>query len=156
MIIIRLLLAVIIVAAAALLGEFFTKISVNSWYTTLSKSSLTPPPYIFSYVWTAIYILMALSFFLILQKKAKGQRVGGCLTLFILQLLLNVTWSFLFFGLKSPQYALLDMGLLLFFVLLTIFAFDRVSKWAALLLLPYLFWLGFAAYLNVMIVHLNF
>lgn len=155
MAVLRFIVSILICQAAGVLGRFFTEMSVHTWYQELKTSALTPPASIFGPVWIGLYALMGISFFIIWQKGSGGRKVGGQLFLFFIQLILNVLWSFLFFSLKRPDLALVEIGVLIVFVLMTIFAFDRVSKTAGFLLLPYLFWLGFAAFLNYSILHLN-
>lgn len=125
------------------------------WYASLVKPALTPPSWIFSPVWTVLYVLMAVSAFLIWKKGWRRKEVRVALMAFGFQLALNLVWSPLFFGLQSPRLALLDIVLLLAAISWTMVAFWRLSRTAAYLLLPYLVWVAFATYLNFSIWRLN-
>ena len=133
------------------LGGFATAQSVTDWYPTLVKPSWTPPAWLFGPVWTALYIMMGLSGWLVWRVGSSGKALG----LFAVQLALNLAWSFLFFGMKSPVSGLVCIVLLWLAIAATILAFRRKSAVAALLLLPYLAWVSFATALNGAIVALN-
>ena len=97
---VKFIISVVICLGAGFAGSFFTTPAIDEWYANLVKPSFTPPNQIFAPVWTTLYILMAISAFII-WRKGWGQRyVRSGLVLFLLQLFLNVSWSFLFFGLK--------------------------------------------------------
>ena len=117
------------------------------WYHSLVQSSLTPPDYYFSIIWTCLYTLMAISAFLVWQKASPRY--------FVLQLITNGLWPFLFFYLHNPTAALIDILFMIVFVVLTIKTFCKASKMAGLLLLPLLVWILFACYLNAYIVFYN-
>mgnify|MGYP003339417080 CR=1 FL=1 len=129
------------------------------WYTTLSKSSLTPPDWIFGPVWALLYFLMGVSVFLVARARTWSSGHNRlrwiALLIFGVQLGLNILWSVLFFGLQEPAWALVDIILLLGGILATMGAFWRFSRLATWLLLPYLLWVSFATYLNIAIVVLN-
>ena len=136
------------------LGAAFTNVSVNDWYLTLEKPTWNPPNWVFGPVWTTLYIGMAFAAWLVWRREGTvGARVP--LLVFGLQLLLNLTWSILFFGLQSPGWAFIDIILLWIAILATLLAFRKVSSLAALILLPYLAWLIFASALNWTIWRLN-
>ena len=137
------------------LGSLFSAPAVPAWYAGLQKSSLTPPSWVFGPVWVSLFFLMGLAAFLLWQKGWRQKGVPLALGLFLLQLGLNLLWSFLFFGQQSPGWALLEIGLLWLAILATLWAFHKVSRVAAWLLLPYLLWVSFAAYLNWQIWFLN-
>lgn len=128
----------------------FTQSSVHSWYPTLIKPSWTPPPWLFGPVWTILYILMGISVWRIWLSKAKENKTLPY-SLWGIQLFLNFIWSFLFFELHSPFYAMIDIGFLWLAVLATIISFHRIDQIAAYLLIPYLLWISFAASLNIAI-----
>lgn len=128
-------------------GAALTNLSIDDWYVTLAKPSWNPPNWVFGPVWTALYIGMAMAAWLVWRKQGlAGARLP--LFLFALQLFLNAAWSALFFGLRNPGLALIDIGLLWLAILATMVAFHRVSPWAAGLLAPYLGWVSFATALN--------
>lgn len=126
----------------------------NRWFAALAKPALMPPGWLFGAAWTILYILMALAFAMVLH--ARGARGRGmAITLFVVQFLLNLLWSPLFFRAHQVDSALALILLLLVTVAATTALFGRVRRGAGLLLLPYLAWLAFAAYLNYEIGRLN-
>ena len=129
--------------------------AVEGWYMEIEKPSFNPPNTIFGPVWTVLYVLMGFSAGLIWSNGMEFAPVRRALALFGVQLLLNVLWSLLFFGLKSPGLALIDIGLMLVAIIATMRAFHPIDRWAAYLLIPYLLWVGFATVLNASIWVLN-
>lgn len=146
-------LAVIFLAAAA--GGAVTATSVGDWYQTLIKPPLTPDPWVFPVVWNFLYFLMAISAWLVWRTTGSFDRSGLPLAIFGVQLSLNLTWSILFFGLKSPTLASVEAVILDIAVAGTIASFARYSRLSAVLLLPYLAWVLFATYLTIGIAVLN-
>jgi len=147
----KLIVALLIPQIIGGIGAIFTVSAIPSWYSTLNKPFLNPPNYIFGPVWTILYLMMGISFFLIWQK-GFAKKTGG---FFMIQLFLNGIWSFLFFGLQSPLLALIDIILLIIFLALSIFYFFQNNRLASFLLIPYFLWITFASYLNLMIYILN-
>lgn len=141
--------------AADALGGWAASQSVGNWYPALIRPSRTPPPWIFAPVWTVLYLAMALAAWLVWRKDARFSGVRIALNLFFLQLILNAAWPFLFFGLRSPGWALVDIAALLIVLALTVWAFFGQSRIAGLLMLVYLVWVAFAAALNFSIWRLN-
>lgn len=152
--IIKLLAAIIVCEGAGFLGTIFTLPAILTWYTALNKAPFNPPAWIFGPVWTILYLLMGISIFLILQKKLKKQR-ASLIGLFAVQLSLNLLWSVIFFGWHLPRVAFFEICLLWVSIALLIIDFWKFSKWAAILLIPYLFWVSFAAILNLFVAILN-
>src|SRR3990167_5082612 len=107
----KLLLSIGFCLGAGILGSFFTISSIPTWYATLNKPFFSPPNWIFGPVWTILYILMGISLYLALSGKGKGERKKA-IQIFSIQLGLNVLWSILFFGLKNPLLALVDIVVL--------------------------------------------
>lgn len=136
-------------------GGWITARSVAEWYPALAKPEWTPPNSIFGPVWTALYIMMAFAAWLVWRKDARFAGVRVALILFFVQLALNFLWSFLFFGLKAPGTALVGIVALFLVLILTIWAFFQQSRWAGIIMLPYLAWVGFATALNFAIWRLN-
>ena len=128
---------------------------ILNWYATLNKPWFTPPDYVFGPVWTVLYILMGISWSLVISQGWEKKPVKTGVLLFALQLVANLVWSVLFFGLHSPIAGLLDIFLLLALIIATIVVFYRVSKPAAVLLVPYLAWVCIATALNAGVVLLN-
>ena len=146
---------IIIAEAAGATGSIFTASAIPAWYATLQKPAFNPPNFIFAPVWTILYFLMGVSAFLVFEKGFTKKEVRFALLVFALQLILNVLWSFVFFGLKSPSLAFLEIIILWVSILATIFYFYKISKPASYLLIPYLLWTTFAAFLNFAIFRLN-
>jgi len=153
--ILKLIGIIIICQLAGFIGSLFTTPAIPTWYKTLTKPSFNPPNSIFSPVWITLFLLMGISLFLVWQKNHKDRKVKIALLFFAVQLVLNILWSILFFGLKSPLGAFIEIIILWFAILLTIIKFFKVSKPAGLLLLPYILWVSFAALLNFSIWNLN-
>jgi len=126
-----------------------------SWYNTLSKPFFSPPNWVFAPVWTILYILMAISFYLVWRHGFKNKNVKFALMNYGFQLLLNLIWSPVFFGLHSPGWGLAIIILMLYFISQTIRSFMKVDKNAAYLLYPYILWVGFATILNFSVWYLN-
>ena len=124
-------------------------------FNYLDKPPLSPPPVLFPIVWTLLYILMGISFYLVLRNPADLASKREALKLYFISLFLNFLWSPVFFGLGAYWVALLLLGALYYFVIATAVAFFKIAKPAGLLFIPYILWLSFAAYLNLAIAFLN-
>ncbi len=146
---------ILICEAAGIIGSFFTMQSVKTWYVTLNKPLLSPPNWIFGPVWTTLYALMGIAAYLIWQKGIRKEGVQKALSVFGAQLLLNVLWSVIFFGLHNPHGAFAIILALWASIIWTMVEFSKHSKTAAALLFPYILWVSFAGYLNYMFVVLN-
>ena len=127
-------------------------LNTNFWYLNLKKSNLTPPNNIFSIVWFILYIMIIVSLYIYIN--SNNYNILGII-LFIIQLLLNLSWQPIFFKYKRLNYSLIIMILLYIFTLLTYLNFKKVNKYASDLLLPYIIWISFALYLNYYIVKHN-
>jgi benzodiazapine receptor len=126
----------------------------NPWFDALQKPASMPPGWMFGVAWTILYILLGLALAMILH--ARGARGRGlAVALFVGQMLLNLAWSPLFFALHEVRLALAVIALMLLLAAATAWAFARIRPIAAALMLPYLLWLCFAAYLNYQIAALN-
>ena len=139
---------------AALVGSLVTYPSIPTWYAGLIKPSWTPPAWLFGPVWSILYLMMALAAWLVWRR-------GGLaaarlpLILFLIQLGLNVAWSFLFFGLRMPGLAFAEIVILWCAILATLIVFWRWRALAGWLFLPYLLWVTFAAGLNLALWRMN-
>jgi len=153
--VICLVLAIGICLLAGYVGSMYTTPSLPTWYAGLQKPDLNPPSWVFAPVWTALYILMGISLCLILQSGITRGEVLAGLVLFVLQLGLNIGWSYLFFGWHAIFFALMCIIALWAVLLCTIIQVSRFSIFGAALLIPYLIWTSFAAYLNYAIMVLN-
>lgn len=136
------------------LGSIFTTPAIDSWYQTINKPSFNPPNWIFAPVWTGLFILMGWAFYLV-WKKGYSAKTKNAFYIFFIQLLLNLLWSILFFGLKSPLVASIEIIVLWVFILLNIITFYKISKTSAYLLIPYLLWVSFASVLTFAVFWLN-
>ena len=156
--IVRFVISIIICESVGIIGSFFTFSSVSNWFPTLVKPWFSPPSWLFGPVWTILYFLMGLSLYIVWNKTetiSKQKYKKQFFILFGIQLILNALWSFLFFGLKSPISGLIDILFLDITVITTIIYANRVSKYAAVLLAPYMAWIIFATLLNFEIALLN-
>ena len=151
----KLAAAIGICLMAGVVGSAFTFESITTWYAGLIKPELSPPNWIFGPVWTTLYIMMGVSAYLIWMKGWKKNEVKRALDVFGAQLILNTFWSIIFFGFKNPQYAFIEITVLWLAIAYSIERFYRIEKRAAYLLIPYLMWVTFAAYLNYSIWILN-
>jgi benzodiazapine receptor len=136
---------------AASMGAFFMP---GEWYAALHKPSWNPPGWIFGPAWTALYTMMAVAAWLVWRRGGWGEQRGPLL-IFLTQLALNALWTPLFFGLHRPALAFAEIVLLWLAIAATLAAFRPVSRAAALLLVPYLAWVSFAAALNFALWRLN-
>lgn len=152
---VKLLTAIVGCELVGLAGTPFTVSSIASWYQYLNKPFFSPPNWIFGPVWTVLYLMMGVSAYLIWNKGLNHKGVKQALLFFFIQLGFNFMWSIIFFGWHAPLWALVDIGLLWVFILLTMIKFMKISKTAGYLLIPYLLWVSFAAILNFFIVMLN-
>ena len=136
---------------AFLPGLVGSRFQPGSWYEALVKPALTPPGWVFPLAWSLLYALMGVALYVAWRAGAGAVP----LTLFVIQLVLNGAWSWLFFGLERPGLALVEVALLWLVILATVVAFWRVRPLAGALLLPDLGWVGFASWLNLGILRLN-
>lgn len=146
-----LVVSLLICFAVAGLGSLATTPNIPTWYATLNKPSWNPPNWLFGPVWTVLYALMAISAWLVWKRA--GWRAA--ILVFVIQLLLNLAWSFIFFGAHQIGLAFAEIVLLWIAIAATIWMFYPISKVAAVMLLPYLLWVSFAAGLNFTIWRLN-
>jgi tryptophan-rich sensory protein len=145
----KLFLCILITEGTGILGSIFTASSVKSWYITdIVKSPLNPPSWVFAPVWTLLFLLMGIALYLVWNKKNN-------LFWFWVQLILNLFWSVLFFGLRSPTLAFYEILVLWVAILMTIIKFRQYNKTASILLWPYLAWVSFASYLTYSVMILN-
>jgi len=143
--------SIVLVALTALTGGIFRP---DGWYRSLAKPAWTPPDKVFPVAWAVLYLLMAIAAWRVFMGDDSTARDAG-LVLYVLQLLFNAAWSWLFFGRRRIVAGLVDILLLWMVLSLTIVLFAQVSLLAAALLIPYWFWVAFAALLNARIWKLN-
>jgi translocator protein len=144
----------VLVFAVAGVGGFFNSMGMPEWYASLEKPAFQPPSWIFGPVWTLLYIMMAAAAWLV-WKDAGFHGASAALTLWGVQLALNLAWSGIFFALQEPGWALVEIVILWVAILATIILFFRHSSLAGWLMVPYLLWVSFATALNAAIWRLN-
>jgi len=153
---VKIAIALIVCLLVGYSASVVTRPSVETWYPTLIKPIFNPPNWIFMPMWTLLYILMAVAAGLVWDKiKEQNETVKKALAFFLIQLTLNAIWSYLFFGLKNPMLALIEIALLWLMIYETYLKFIKINKTAGYLLIPYLAWVAFAAILNASIWWLN-
>ncbi len=153
--VIRFIGALVVCFSPGVIGSWFTYPAIASWYVYLNKPFFSPPNWIFGPVWSFLYLLMGISLFLVWESKNKKGAIRKAGKYFFLQLGLNTAWSLVFFGLKNPTFAFLEILILWASILATIRIFLNINRTAGTLLLPYLAWVSFATVLNFAIVLLN-
>ena len=174
----KLIISILICEFSGVVGSVFTTSAIKSWYYFLNKPSFSPPDWLFAPVWTFLFLLMGISLYLVWSKDFAANvtandaskkswnpisaklwsgnwREENAALIFVFQLVLNILWPVIFFGLKSPGFAFIEILMLWFAILYTIVNFYRISKPAAYLLLPYIAWVSFAAILNFFVWRLN-
>ena len=151
----KLIAAILFCLIVGSLGSLVTTTGPGSWYTALEKPFFAPPNWVFAPVWITLFILMGIALYLVWQSGTENRDVQIALGIFGVQFILNVIWSFLFFGLRSPLLALTDIILLWIMIAATIGAFYRVKKSAAYFLIPYIAWVTIASALNGAVYLLN-
>ena len=146
-----LVLWIVACLAAGWIGSRFTP---GEWYAALSKPTWTPPSWVFAPVWTTLYVLMGLAAWLV-WRRAGFAGAPVALGLFIVQLVLNGLWPYLFFGIHQPGFAFAEIVVLWLVIFATTIGFWRTKPGAGVLMLPYLCWVGFASALNLQLWRLN-
>lgn len=136
------------------IGSWVTLPAIPAWYEGLAKPPFAPPNWLFGPVWGTLYGLMGLAAWRVWLHRERDD-VRLALMLFFLQLALNLAWSFLFFGLRSPLAGLVGIVPLLALIFATLVAFGRIDRWAGLAFVPYLAWVSFATALNAGVWLLN-
>jgi len=150
----RLAISLAIPQLAGLAGSFFTAPAIQNWYVNLQRPSFSPPNWLFGPVWITLYLMMGVSIYLI-WNKLDEQNARGVFWLFWIHLFFNATWSMIFFGLHNPMLAFINIAIIWIFIIVLIFKFWKINKWASYLLVPYFFWVSFASVLNYFIWYLN-
>jgi benzodiazapine receptor len=152
--ILRLIACFALCFAVAWLGSVAALPKIPTWYAALNKPSFTPPNDVFPIAWNILYALMAISLWRLWQAPS-GEMRSRAITIFLMQLAVNLAWSWIFFGAESIRGGLSTILALDVLVAMTILAAWKVDRFAASLLLPYLLWIGYATALNAEIARLN-
>ncbi|WP_300369255.1 TspO/MBR family protein [Brachyspira sp.] len=150
--IITLIISIIVCLLIGFLGGISVKADNFVWYNSLNKSPLSPPNILFPIAWSILYILLAISISIIINIKPLYKKA---VIIFIIQLILNSFWTYIFFELKQPLFGLVEIIILDIMIIITILKFKSISKIASILLLPYLLWCLFASYLTFHVVMFN-
>jgi translocator protein len=140
------LLCVVAVFLAGAIGGLFSSGAVSSDWYALNKPGITPPSFVFPIVWNVLYFLIAVSLFISWTKTKKDKKKVAAV--FGINLILNALWSVLFFGLRKPGYAFIDLIFLWVTIVLMIYTAEKIDRKAGWLLVPYLLWVSFAGVLN--------
>lgn len=147
--------AVLVCELVGAAGGLLSADGITTWYPTLAKPALTPPSWVFGPVWTTLFALLGAGAWLVWKAGLDRRPVRVALALFAVQYVVQVAWSGVFFGLRSPGGGLAVIAVLWLLIVATVVAFDRVDRRAALLLVPYLLWVTFASFLNLRLWQLN-
>ena len=145
----------IITIAVCLFMGYLAGISVKAdnflWYNSLNRSPLNPPNIIFPIAWSILYVLMGISIAIIINKYIDEEdleikkNIKNYIFLFIIQFILNMFWTYIFFGLKSPLFGFIEIIILDILIIITIIKFNTISKAASYILIPYILWCLFAS-----------
>lgn len=151
----KLIVSVVGCELVGFLGTPFTISAIPTWYSTLNKPFFAPPNWIFGPVWTCLYFLMGIAFYLIWTQDKQKKKVKTASSFFFAQLTLNFIWSPIFFGLRSPSLGLIVILAMWILIVVTMKKFYPLSRLAFYLLVPYVLWVSFATLLNAAIAILN-
>jgi tryptophan-rich sensory protein len=151
---IKLIISILLPLSVGAIAGMFTSQAVPAWYATLNRPSFNPPNWVFGPVWTTLYILLGISFFLIWKEEASKER-DLAIKVFSIQMLLNFAWSFLFFYFNLIGAALIEIILLWISIASMIYLFFKIKPVAAYMNIPYLLWVSFATILNAEYYFLN-
>ena len=151
----KLIVSILIPVMVGAISGYFTSSGVDGWFALANKPWFNPPSWIFAPVWTTLYVLMGIAFFLVWKSDASKDIKQTAIILFAVQLVLNFFWSFIFFKMQQPGWAFAEIILMWLMILMTILWFGKISPAAAWLLVPYICWVSFASVLNYSIWRLN-
>lgn len=134
---------------------FLTAKNISGWYMTLNKPEWNPPNWVFAPVWSILYILMGIALAKYVSTNTVGRKkdLGGIF--FIVQFILNLAWSLIFFNFRNISLAFYEIILMGIFIILTILQFYKINKTSAYLMIPYLLWVTFATFLTYNVWRLN-
>ncbi|UOE50822.1 tryptophan-rich sensory protein [Mucilaginibacter sp. SMC90] len=149
------LISLLIVLFIGFVASMVTRPEIAGWYSTLKKASFNPPPWLFAPVWTAIYIMIATAAYLVWKHRSRKPAYIIARSVYFIQLILNFSWSIVFFGMHQVAIAMVVIILLWLSIMVNINWFNKFNRTAAWLLVPYLLWVSFASVLNVSIYFLN-
>jgi tryptophan-rich sensory protein len=149
-----LILFILLCQLPGIIGSYFTVSSIPVWYAGLNKPWFNPPNFLFGPVWFTLYVMMGISLYMVWNANNNVSKKTAVIV-FSVQLVLNALWSIIFFGMRNPGLAFIEIILLWVFILLSIIKFYHVSRKASYILIPYLLWVSYASVLNFSIWRLN-
>ena len=144
-------LILLVTFAASGIGGFVTSSFKEPWYSEIILPTFNPPTWVFSPVWTALYILMSVAIWIVWSKTSNKK----ILQLYFVHLFFNAIWSVIFFGFHQIFIALIDLGIILVFIIWLMKIYYQINKISFLLMIPYLLWSTYALVLNATIFYLN-
>ncbi len=154
--VLKFILAVALPVSVGAISGYFTSSNVDTWFPSVVKPSFNPPGWLFAPVWTTLYVMMGIALFLVWKDETATKAMKQkAIIVFMVQLMLNFFWSFIFFEQHEIGWAVVEIVLLWVMILITIFYFAAISKPATWLLVPYISWVSFATILNFAIWQLN-
>lgn len=148
-------ISLLITMVIAFVASLFTRPQIAGWYSTLAKPSFNPPAFLFAPVWITIYIMIATAAYIVWKHRDATATYLNASIVYVLQLLLNFSWSIIFFGMHQVLAAFVLIACLWLSIIINMYYFNKFSRMACWLLLPYLLWVSFAGTLNLYIYLLN-
>ncbi len=150
----ELAISILLPIAVGVVSSYLTR-DAQIMFSVMNKPSLSPPGWLFPVVWTILYVLMGIASYIIYQQGKDREDVKTALSFYIVQLAFNFFWTIIFFNYESYLFAFIWLIVLWNLVLITIIKFNKISRVASYLMIPYLIWVTFAGYLNLGIYMLN-
>lgn len=147
--------SLILTFSASWLGSYFTRPQIGTWYRNLQKTAITPPSWVFAPVWTILFLMMALAFYIIWNESNKCGTRKKARLLFYIQLAFNILWTLVFFNLHRVGLAIICIVVLIVAIIYCLSSFYRLNKTAGWLMFPYLIWTCYAALINISIFFAN-
>lgn len=155
-VVLEFILTMVLSFVPGIVGVLFSPNGASDlWYNALNKSALTPDGWVFAVVWPLLYALLGVALFLVVRNAKTRQSKAPAYSLFLAQMALNALWSYFFFGLHMMGAALIALVVLVIVSGYMMREFRSFNRWAGYLIWPYILWLIFAMYLNIIIVWLN-
>jgi benzodiazapine receptor len=149
------IISIALTLSVGALGGWATAQSIKTWYPTLTKPSFNPPNWLFAPVWTSLYVIIGIAAYLIWVKRKQVAHFPRTVAIYLIQLILNLAWSFIFFYLHEIGFALAEIILLLIIIIINAITFYKIDRWAGFLFIPYILWVSFASFLTYNIFILN-
>jgi tryptophan-rich sensory protein len=152
--VIKLIVSIGVSLLAGIIGALPNIEAIPTWYAGLNKPWFNPPNWVFGPVWTLLFILIGLALFFVWRApKSRIRDIG--ISLWVIQLVVNVFWNYAFFGFRSPLFGVATIVPLWILIAVTIYQFNKVDRWAAYLMVPYIVWVSLATALNMGVYLLN-